>query len=311
MKFICLLIIILINLVGCVREEGRIVVILDNSSSMTDAGTPFEDIKHVLLDTLTLVPNSYEIGLRVFSTNSAGSLLVAPYRHDLSFLRSVLSNIGPQTGTYIGQSLHDATSDLLEVPNGNHLLIMVTDGEGDSNDVLIAQQVKIRLSTLQGQFKCEFILFSTKKDALVETPVGQISTILGCNLKRTEYISTGELTIALQQILSTNFYWLWIIISALAFLILLILSAQSVFATQIARGTLPRYATSLATLFFLVLLPLVMSAHIIGIFTGLSNFAVLLIAIAIGILVMIAFGSTKNDTEKNERSENNDDPFRN
>jgi len=218
-------------------------------------------------------------------------------------------NIGPQTETYIGHSLYDATSDLLEVPNGDNLLIMVTDGKGRNDDIPIAQQVKIRLNALRGQFKCEFILFSEEQDVLTKTPIGQISTILGCNLKRVERVSTGELTVALQQIFSTNFYWLWIIISALAFLILLILSTQSVFATQIAQGTLPRYAAFFATLFFLVLLPLVMGAHIIGIFTGLSNFAVLLIAIAIGILMIIALGSTKKYTEKNERSENNNDPF--
>jgi len=79
-------ILFVVFLIGCASKEGRVAVILDNSSSMADAGTPFEDIKRTLLDTLTLVPHSYQVGLRVFD-DSNGSQLIAPYYRDLSVLR--------------------------------------------------------------------------------------------------------------------------------------------------------------------------------------------------------------------------------
>ena len=225
------------------KEKGRVAVILDKSGSMASTGTEFSAIKHSLFDALLLVPDVYATGLRIFDEVAAGSRLVIPYTHDLTPLRYVLSDIEPGGGTYIGQSLQDAATDLLEKPEGDNRLLFITDGEGADSDIDAARVVRERLAGLKGGFKCNFILFSTRRDVLNETPIGRVSEILGCDLTVPgDYASAVTLTPALLRIFGFDFYGIWLILSALAYLALIILTSYLVFDTQYARGVLPRMA---------------------------------------------------------------------
>ena len=93
-------------------------VVLDNSGSMSRTGTDFSEIKQSVFDALAIVPASHESGLRVFDEATGSSRLVSPYSRDLDPLRRVLSDIRPESGTYIGQSLLNVTQDLLQKPEG-------------------------------------------------------------------------------------------------------------------------------------------------------------------------------------------------
>lgn len=261
----------LLLIAGCDRKEGRISVILDNSGSMAAAGTSFEDIKQSLIDALILVPGSYEKGLRVF--DDSGSRLVSPYHHSLLPLQSELKFIKPGGGTYIGDSLEDAATDLLEKPDGDNRFILITDGEGDEADIQKAQEVKQRLASLKGGFKCSFILFSKRENVLEETPIGRVSEILGCGLSvPADYASAPTLTTALQRIFGFDFYWLWIIISLLGYIVLVFLTAHLVFGIQRTQGMLPRHSRLSAIAFLLALLPLIIGSHIIGLLSWLSYY---------------------------------------
>lgn len=307
-----LLIISLLLLTGAASEEqerGRVVVILDSSGSMGGTGTDFRDIKQSLFDALLLVPDTYESGLRVFDEMISGSRLVSPYSHDLTPLHSVLSDIQPGGATYIGQSLLDAANDLLEKPAGAHRLLFITDGEGHESDIEAARQVKNRLAGLKGDFTCNFILFSSRKDILKETPIGKVSEILGCELTVPgEQASAVTLTPALLRIFGFAFYWIWIILSGLAYLTLIILTSYLVFDTQYAQGILPRIARWTSIGFVFALLPAVMGAHLIGLFSRLSSIVWGLVILAAVILVMVAIGSTSS-RKKGDSYEPKGDPF--
>lgn len=301
----------LLSMLSACSKNGRVAVILDNSGSMSDAGTSFQEIKESVVDSLALIPFSYEKGLRVFDNDKIGSRLVAPYRNDLSELYSVLPSIQPSGGTFIGKSLSDAANDLLEKPDVNSRLIFITDGEGDSSDIETAKEVKQRLRNLKGGFRCNFILFSKKKNPLVETPIGAVSEILGCNMTvQEDDVSIQSLTSAIYRIIGFDFYWLWIIISALVYLALLVWSAQLVFATQYAKGVLPRYAWFSALSFFFSLLISAMGAHIVGFFSKLSGFIWLFVIVALSALVIAAVGIGKGYTKSKQGDKNGGyDPF--
>jgi hypothetical protein len=307
-----LLIISLLLLTGSTSEEqerGRVAVILDSSGSMGGTGTDFRDIKQSLFDALLLVPDTYESGLRVFDEMKSGSRLVSPYSHDLTPLHQVLSDIQPGGATYIGQSLLDAVYDLLEKPGEDHRLLFITDGEGHESDIDAAREVKDRLAGLKGDFKCNFILFSNRRDVLNETPIGKVSEILGCDLTVPgDQASAVTLTPALLRIFGFDFYWIWIILSALAYLTLIILTSYLVFDTQYAQGILPRIARWTSIGFVFALLPAVMGAHLIGLFSGISGIVWGLIILAAVILVMAAIGSTSS-RKKGGRYEPKGDPF--
>jgi hypothetical protein len=282
---------------GCGIRQGSVAVILDNSSSMASTGTSFKKIKESLVNTLMLVPNSYDIGLRVFDLN--GSRLLSPYQHDLKPLRNTLTDIEPIGGTYIGPSLLDAVNDLREKPNGDNRLIMITDGEGSESDIEAAKEVKRRLADLEGGFKCSFILFSTRKDVINETPIGKVSEILGCNLNVAgDYATAHALTPALQKILGFDFYWLWIIVSLLLYTLLLYLVTTFVFAIQIDQGVLPRYARGAAILFLFSLFPIALGAHLIGLFSWLSSFVWWLVILSIAVILIAASGIGKKINQK-------------
>jgi hypothetical protein len=294
---------ILLLLTGCSKQGGRVSVILDNSGSMSNTGTSFTEVKETVADALMLVPGSYEKGLRVFG--DSGSHLVSEYSHSLSSLQSQLKYIQPGGGTYIGQSLLDATNDLLEDPGGDNRLILITDGEGSSSDVQAAEEVKSRLANLQGDFECSFILFSRRENVLTETPIGRVSEILGCGLTvPNDYVSAPTLSTALYRIVGFDFYWLWIIISALLYFILLILTARLVFYTRYAQGELPYYARLFAITFLFSSLPLVAGAHVIGLFSWLSAYVwwLAIIAFIVPFIASTSWGKIKKEKAY-------DDPF--
>jgi hypothetical protein len=291
------------------KEKGRVAVVLDNSGSMAGTGTAFRDIKQSLFDALMLVPDIYASGLRVFDDAAERSRLVTPYSQDLTPLRRVLSDIEPEGGTYIGPSLLDIADDLLEKPDGDNRFLFITDGEGADSDVDAALEVKNRLTGLKGGFKCDFILFSTRRDVINETPIGRVSEILGCDLTVAgDYASAVTLTPVLLRIFGFDFYWIWIILSALAYLTLIILTSYLVFDTQYAQGMLPRIARWTSIGFVFALLPAVMGAHIIGLFSRLSGIVWGFVIVAAVILVMAAIGSTRS-RKKGGRYEPNGDPF--
>lgn len=299
-------------LAGCnSRGGGRVAVILDNSTSMSEAGASFDDIKQSIFEALSLIPGTYESGLRVFDGGTQASRLVSPYSTDLNPLRQALQAIYPQTGTYIGNTLLQASQDLLDHPSGDHYILMVTDGEGDASDVAAAREVKTRLAGLQGGFKCNFILFSQRSDPWNQTPMGEIAKTLGCNL----VVPDGKVTVAtlmpaLLRVFGLNFYWLWIILSAIAYLILIFLTAYLVFDIQHEQGVLPRLARITALLFIFALVPAVMGAHLIGLFAQFTGivWAVVLGSCAIVVFAAIGVGKSVAYAKKKGGGDPND-PF--
>ncbi len=286
------------TLLGCSHQEGRLTLVLDNSASMSQTGTPFEVIKKSVLDALQLIPASYEVGLRVYT--DGGSRLVAPYGKGLTQIQGALHAIAPQGGTYIGQSLLDAAKDLLEADKVSQL-IFITDGEGVENDIALAQAAKSYLDKLGKDFQCDFILYSKKTHAIEETPIGKIAEILSCKLILPgERLSADSLTVSLQHIISLNFYWIWVIISFLAYLTLSLLSANLLFSLQYASGVTPRQARIIASSFFFTLLVIITGVHTIWFFSWLYGFtwAMAILTLVILGVAIIRFGkNNKPDTK--------------
>ncbi len=296
-------------------KGGRMAVVLDNSTSMNHIGTEFDAVKQVLFDSLLMLPGSYESGLRVF--DDGGSRLVSRYDYDLQPLQDALDTIYPSTGTFIGQSLQDAAQDLLQRPNGNNRLVFVTDGEGSQDDIQAAQEVRQQLDGLSGGFKCHFILFSKKADVWNQTPIGKVAETLGCKMDAHDIqtMSAARLKPALLRIFGFDFYWVWIILSALAYIVLLFLTAYLVFDTQIAQKVRPRVAKTIGTGFVLCLLPAVMGAHFIGLFTQFSGifWGVTLLSLAFVVLAVAGIGNkSKRSTtiDDNNPDGSGYDPFR-
>lgn len=294
-----------IALLGCSRQEGRLILILDNSASMAQTGTHFEIIKESVVDALQLIPASYEVGLRVYT--DGGSRLVAPYRKGLAQLQVALNSIAPQGGTYIGQSLLDASKDLLQADKASQL-IFITDGEGVKSDIALAQAAKSNLARLGKDFQCDFILYSKRIDVIEETPIGKIADILDCRLIMPgEQLSADSLTMSLQRIISKNFYWLWIIISFLAYLILSLLSASLLFSFQYASGVMPRQARIMASSFFFILLVIITGVHAVWFFSWLYGFAWTMAILALVILA-IAIARFEKSNKPNTKGAAHD-PF--
>ena len=297
----------LLGTAGCAVQGGRIAIILDNSGSMAQTGTPFEDIKSTLLDTLSMLPISYEIGLRVFENNK--SRLVADYANSLDGLRAVLPQIHPAGGTFIGKSLLDVVGDLLRKPQGVKQLILITDGEGTSRDIQDAEEAKTRLEQLHEKFTCHFIIFSARSNINTETPIGNIANILGCNIVIPGPRPTAStLAAALNYIVSKTFYPLWIIVSLLAYITLLVLTTYLFFAAQYANSILPRHARWKAIMFFAILLPVVVGTHMIGPLGWSSTFMWLLVLLAWMLLVVGFPGVSATFMRPSPRNQN-DDPF--
>lgn len=301
--------VLLFGLAECAAKEGgRVAVVLDNSGSMTSAGTNFNDIKQSVFDSLAIVPTAYESGLRVFDEPTAASRLVSPYSRDLEPLRRALQDIQPESGTYIGQSLLDVAQDFVQKPDGDHRLIFITDGEGSAADIDAAREARNRLLALQGGFKCHFVLFSTRKDVWNETPIGQVAETLGCKVTVPgERASAATLMPALLRIFGFDFYWLWIILSALAYLALIILTAHLVMDTQVEQGVLPRIAWTTSIGFVIGLILPVMGAHLIGLFAGLTSIIWGLTFLSLAIVIIAAIGIGKKHQRASRSSSG--DPF--
>jgi len=302
---------LLLLFTGCASQHGgRVTVVLDNSGSMAGTGTEFEAIKESLFHALLLIPGTHESGLRVFDEALHGSRLVSPYSANLEPLERVMREIQPETGTYIGQALVDAAQDLLERPQGRNYLVLVTDGEGDVSDIERAREVRNRLAGLPGGLTCNFILFSTRGDVWNETPIGRVAAELGCGVTVAGGLASAKtLTPALLRIFGFNFYWLWIILSALAYLALIILTAYLVFDIQYAQGVLPRLARVAAIGFVFALLPAVLGAHLVGLFAGLSSIIWGLIGLSGVIVILAAIGIGKSLQNNQPRGGNSHDPF--
>jgi hypothetical protein len=274
---------------------------------MAQTGTSFEDIKNTLLDTLSILPSSHEVGLRVFENNK--SRLVADYAKSLDGLRAVLPQIQSKGGTFIGKSLLDAASDLLNKPRGKQQLILITDGEGTASDIKDAEEAKTLLQPLHATFACHFILFSARQNVRAETPIGQIADILGCDMVVPGPRPTvSTLAAALQRIVSRAFYPLWLILSLLAYVTLLVLTTYLFFAAQYANNVLPRHARWKAMMFFMMMLPVVVGTHIIGLLGWSSTFEWLLVLLAWVLLILGFLGVRATFMRPHPRDQNND-PF--
>ncbi|GBC63064.1 hypothetical protein DENIS_4053 [Desulfonema ishimotonii] len=295
-------------------------MVLDNSGSMASAGTSFDQIKQNLIDALMVVPGSYDKGLRVFDTN--GSRLVSPYNTNLGTLRSRLSDINPSGGTYIGQSLEDVANDLLEKPEGDNRLIFITDGEGSPADIEKAKSVKQRLEKVRksgGCFKCSFIVYSKRKNALKETPIGEISEILECDFEASaEYASSSNLKPILLRLLGIKFSGmlqgvLFMIISLILYGILVELVARLLFDIRYAQGVLPRIARQNALITRISLWLLIIGTHFFGFFMQFSKLMWWVVffdwIVLLGILGMTAIGFGKNSKKQIEKRSIGNDPF--
>jgi hypothetical protein len=292
-------------------KGGRMAVILDNSTSMSSVGSNFDDIKQSLFDALLVLPGAYETGLRVFDASTNGSRLISPYSADLDPLYQALQGVSPSTGaTYIGQSILDAVDDIAANPGSDNYLLMVTDGEGSSSDIQAARNAKQKLGNVPGKFTCDFILFSSRKDAWNQTPIGQVAKELGCKLAVQEGRVTAQaLTPALLRIFGVNFYWLWIILSAIAYTALIILTAYLIFDVQYARGVLPRLARLTALGFIASIAPGVAGAHLLGLFAGIAGIIWGLIALSLAIVVIAAIGIGRSQKHSTGGSYDSNDPF--
>jgi hypothetical protein len=233
---------------------------------MNNAGTPFEEIKQTLLHNLYLLPSSYEIGLRVFDDQTKGSTRVVEYTNNIDSIRAALQGIQPKSGTFIGPSLLDAVRDLLAAPYSSNRLILITDGEGNDEDIREAQEARQQLQALKGAFKCYLILFSARQNVRTETPIGKIADILGCNLTASQEGDRAfSLATALQRIVRLDLSLLWLIISFIAYTALLASTARLIFAIKVMQRILVRRARSIALGFFLLLLMAVTMAHFVDI----------------------------------------------
>jgi hypothetical protein len=228
---------------------------------MAESGTAFNQIKQSLLKSLATVPYSEEIGLRVF--DDSGSRLAVPYQHGHRALSSELAAIVPQGSTFIGQSLLDATQDLVDGPLGEKRLILITDGEGSDQDIALAQEAAKCLEQHKNETKCYLVVFSSRQNVRRETPIGQIADILNCEFNvPSEQPSAFALQSVLQKIITLDFYFLWIIVSATAFFLLFLYCAYLIFATLDAWSLSPKNSRLGAVLFLGILIPPVMGAHI-------------------------------------------------
>lgn len=302
--------VILVMTCPAFAKSGRVAVILDNSTSMSSVGTNFNDIKQSLFDALLLLPGTYETGLRVFDEGVHGSRLISPYNYDLDPLHRELQGVYPSTGTYIGQSILDAVGDIVQRPDGDNYLLLVTDGEGSPDDINAARQARQQLAGLQGKFTCNFILFSARKDVWNQTPIGQVAQELGCNVTAQESrVSAKTLTPALLRIFGFNFYWLWIILSAIMYIALILLTAYLIFDVQYARGVLPRFARLTGLGFVIGILPGVAGAHLIGFLAGLTSIIWGLIFLSFAAVVIAAIGIGRSHNRSTGGNYDPNDPF--
>lgn len=297
------------GLAGCGFDAGRVSIILDNSTSMELTGTPFVAIKDALLEAVHVLPVGKELGLRVFD-DETGSRLVAPYSRSLSTLESRLREITVQGGTYIGQSILAAATDLAEVNLGGRHLFLVTDGEGDEGDV---EQARIaRDQVLAGlPYSCRFIIFSRRGDVRTSTPIGRTAEALGCDLDVAgESVTSDALGSALYRAFGNIFFPIWLIISALLYFAVTVFTGRLLFATQIELGASPRIARVRGLAFVLILLPLVLAVHGFGLFLDGEGQGIVYVA-GLALLILLgtaAFGNARKPS-RDPISKPDDDPF--
>lgn len=291
---------------------GRVAVILDNSSSMEQSGTPFETVKKSVFDSLMLLPGWNEVGLRVFA-EEGGSRLIVPYARDLSGLRIALAGLQPSTGTYIGESLVDAARDLSERPEGGHRILLITDGEGTEEDFTAARQAgELLRQSLQNRVECDFVVFSQRKQEIESAYISEIADQLGCSVTvPDEGLTEASLRRTLQSVVGSGFYFIWIFVSAVLYLALLLLTASLVFSTQVARGVLPRLARLTGVSFFVCLLSLAAGAHLAALFEGRYDGLWWLAAVLGGGLasILLILGRSRALQGPNWKGAAHEDPF--
>ncbi len=290
---------------GC-SDPGRVAVILDTSISMsstTSAGATFADIKRITLATLGLIPKSNQIGLRIFS-GSASSLL-APYSHDLTQLQHAFATVEPAGGTYIGPSLLDAATDLASFTSGPVRLYLFTDGLGDESDVSSAFKARSTILANRSDFECAFIVFNAHPLDIANSLIGRAAAAMGCAVDTPGRLTESSLLGAMTRVFSQAFFPIWLLISAILYVVLVALTSSMVFASTIAAGGAPRRAMLSAGVFLISMLLMVLAAHTLGLFVELGVGALAFLA---GLAILATAGSVLSDNRKRKNGGRRD-PF--
>ncbi|WP_176722397.1 vWA domain-containing protein [Candidatus Thiosymbion oneisti] len=291
---------------GC-GGPGRVAVILDNSASMANVrqtGTDFSEIKQITLSTLAWIPRSNEIGLRVFGL-TGGSRKVADYSRDRGPLRRRLATIDPVGGTYIGASLQDAARDLAGYTAGKIKLFLITDGLGNEGDIEAAGKARNEILSGRTDFECTFIVFNADTEGLEHARIRRTADAMGCRFKTPGALSASTLMSALTSAFTFSFSWIWLLISAILYIILVALTASMVFESHIATGRSPRTAKTWASVFLISMWAIVIAVHIAGLFGQIGMEAIALLA---GLAIAATFASAFMKSRK-KPDDPLEDPF--
>jgi hypothetical protein len=286
-------------LTGC-GGPGRVALILDSSGSMAERGTTgmgFSEIKSIALSSLRVIPRANEIGLRVFDMN--GSRLVSEYSRDLAPLERRLKTIQPSGSTHIGASLKDAAQDLAQFRRGPIKLFLVTDGLGDGSDVQAAIDARERILAGRDDFNCTFIVFSSNPAILDHSSTKRAADEMGCTFATPGQLSSGSLMSSLLSTFSMSFAWVWLLVSAALYLIMVALTSHMVFQTNIAKQGTPRAAMTWAGVFLFSMFALVVAIHSAGIFLqiGMRSISVLTAVALLATFASIILRKRKSNDE--------------
>jgi hypothetical protein len=101
--------------------------------------------------------------------------------------------------------------------------------------------------------------------------------------------------------LRVNLYWLRILISLLGYIALIVLSAYILFEMAYAFGMRARYARVLAVMFFLTLLPLIISVHLVGVLQRSYGAGWLSVMLALLMLAILVVGGGKSGKQRHHR----------
>lgn len=293
---------------GC-GGPGRVAVILDNSASMGEiqkTGTSFSEIKQTLLSTLALIPRGNEVGLRVFGL-TGGSLKVADYSRDLGPLRRRLATIQPSGGTYIGEGLQDAARDLAGYTAGKTELFLITDGLGTEADVDAARKARNEILAGRTDFECTFILFNADPEVLERSSTRRAADAMGCRFDAPGALSASTLMSALTSAFTLSFHWIWLLLSAILYIVLVALTASMVFESHIANGGAPRAAMIWASVFLIAMWAIVVAVHAAGLFVRIG---IGVIAVLAGLAIAATLGSAFVNSRKRKNPDDSlEDPF--
>ena len=263
-------------------------MILDNSISMQEqhTGTPYQEVKKVVMSSLGVIPNNNEVGLRVFEPG--GSRLVADYSTNRGTLERRLAGVQPEEATFIGQSLIDAANDLARFTAGSIRLFLITDGAGDEVDIALAGKARNDLLAGRSDFECTFIVFNQDADSLADSLISRTADALGCDFKTPGTLSAQALRSSLTQAFTFSFFPVWLLISGILYFILVALTSSMVFDSHIKTGNSPRAAMTWSGVFLVSMWVLIITAHTLSLFDEVGFGAMALLG---GLAILATVGS--------------------